>query len=303
MSPCGVLALQRIVRGHAAAEGRVRHARRCQKARPVRHPPPAARPPESRMRGGGRSTSLRRFSTAFLSPPRQGLTCRPALAGGWVAGALFVVSGRLFGAIEFRRRDRSGHSGGRSRAAASTSTKPTLGRPPTHASAGAGRRTGPRRPRGDQPKSQPVPFCDCSTPLPEPEVSISRLRRSPATVRCTAPTVYPPLVEGASISTHPDRRCRRTRARTQRHRADTRVRLIVHPPIEALPPIRVPAGDDPLLGEELRQSLGLSDEEFDGLRPYVPGDDLRKIHWPSSLGATNSRFGSSVPGGTAASRS
>ena len=68
----------------------------------------------------------------------------------------------------------------------------------------------------------------------------------------------------------------------KRHRIDTRVRLIVHPPIEALPSIRVPAGDDPLLGEELRQSLGLSDEEFDGLRPYVPGDDLRKIHWPSS---------------------
>ena len=68
----------------------------------------------------------------------------------------------------------------------------------------------------------------------------------------------------------------------RRHRLDTRVRLVVHPPIEALPPVRVPAGDDPLLGEELRQSLGLSDEEFDGLREYVPGDDLRKIHWPSS---------------------
>lgn len=66
------------------------------------------------------------------------------------------------------------------------------------------------------------------------------------------------------------------------HRLDTRVRLIVHPPIEQLPLLRVPAGDDPLVGEELRQSLGLSDEEFDGLREYVPGDDLRKIHWPSS---------------------
>lgn len=68
----------------------------------------------------------------------------------------------------------------------------------------------------------------------------------------------------------------------RRHRLDIRARLIVHPPLESLPPIRVPAGNDPLLGEELRQSLGLSDEEFDGLREYVPGDDLRKIHWPSS---------------------
>jgi len=66
------------------------------------------------------------------------------------------------------------------------------------------------------------------------------------------------------------------------HHIETRVRLIVHPPIEPLPGRRIPAGDDPLIGEELRQSLGLSDEEFDGLREYVPGDDLRKIHWPSS---------------------
>lgn len=66
------------------------------------------------------------------------------------------------------------------------------------------------------------------------------------------------------------------------HRLDATVRLVVHPPIEALPARRVPAGDDPLLGEELRRSLGLSDEEFDGLRPYADGDDLRRVHWPST---------------------
>lgn len=66
------------------------------------------------------------------------------------------------------------------------------------------------------------------------------------------------------------------------HRLHSTVRLIVHPLVEAIPIRRVPSGDDPLLGEELRQSLGLSDEEFDGLRPYAPGDDLRRIHWPSS---------------------
>lgn len=66
------------------------------------------------------------------------------------------------------------------------------------------------------------------------------------------------------------------------HHLDSTVRLVVHPVIETIPVRRVPSGDDPLLGEELRQSLGLSDEEFDGLRPYAPGDDLRRIHWPSS---------------------
>jgi uncharacterized protein (DUF58 family) len=70
------------------------------------------------------------------------------------------------------------------------------------------------------------------------------------------------------------------------HRVETSIRLIVHPPIEPVPPIRVRVGDDPLLGKELKQSLGLSDEEFDGLRDYVPGDDLRKIHWPSSARAS-----------------
>jgi uncharacterized protein (DUF58 family) len=66
------------------------------------------------------------------------------------------------------------------------------------------------------------------------------------------------------------------------HTLASTVRLIVHPVIEAIPVRRVPSGDDPLLGEELRRSLGLSDEEFDGLRPYSPGDDLRRIHWASS---------------------
>ena len=55
------------------------------------------------------------------------------------------------------------------------------------------------------------------------------------------------------------------------HHIETQVRLVVHPPIETLPLVRIPAGDDPLIGEDLRQSLGLSDEEFDGLREYVPG--------------------------------
>ena len=66
------------------------------------------------------------------------------------------------------------------------------------------------------------------------------------------------------------------------HEVTDTVRLIVHPPIEPLPVTRMPAGDDPLLGDELRQSLGISTEDFDGLREYVAGDDPRRIHWPAS---------------------
>ncbi len=68
----------------------------------------------------------------------------------------------------------------------------------------------------------------------------------------------------------------------RRHHVNTTARLIVHPRVETLPPTRLPAGDDSLLGAGVLASLGLSDEEFDGLRDYVPGDDPRKIHWPSS---------------------
>ncbi|MFQ5556101.1 MAG: DUF58 domain-containing protein [Acidimicrobiales bacterium] len=66
------------------------------------------------------------------------------------------------------------------------------------------------------------------------------------------------------------------------HRVPSFARLLVHPPVETLPIARVPAGDDRLLGDELRCSLGSSNEEFDGLREYVAGDDPRRIHWPST---------------------
>lgn len=68
----------------------------------------------------------------------------------------------------------------------------------------------------------------------------------------------------------------------RRHRIDVRARLLVHPPIERLGSARMSAGSDPLLGPELGQSLDMGDEEFEGLREYVPGDDLRRIHWRTS---------------------
>ncbi len=66
------------------------------------------------------------------------------------------------------------------------------------------------------------------------------------------------------------------------HDVASRSHLIVHPPIEPLSRVRAPLGDDPFLGEEANRSHGARADEFDGLRSYVPGDDLRRVHWPSS---------------------
>jgi len=66
------------------------------------------------------------------------------------------------------------------------------------------------------------------------------------------------------------------------HTFATTATLLVHPPIEAVPEVRILNGHDPMMGDQQRQALGISDEEFDGLREYQPGDDLRKVHWPSS---------------------
>ncbi len=68
----------------------------------------------------------------------------------------------------------------------------------------------------------------------------------------------------------------------RRHSFETISTLLVHPPIEVVPEIRILSGHDPMMGDQQRQTLGISDEEFDGLREYQPGDDLRKVHWPSS---------------------
>ena len=60
------------------------------------------------------------------------------------------------------------------------------------------------------------------------------------------------------------------------------LRLVVHPRLEFIGALRVSSSEDSLLGKKHHQSLGLNDEDFDGLRPYTPGDDLRRVHWLSS---------------------
>lgn len=81
---------------------------------------------------------------------------------------------------------------------------------------------------------------------------------------------------------------------------ETRTRVIVHPPIETLVSPRLPVGGALSLPSDFhRRSLGLESDEFDVLRPYVEGDDLRHIHWRSTARLdefTVRRFQPSRPG-------
>lgn len=61
--------------------------------------------------------------------------------------------------------------------------------------------------------------------------------------------------------------------------------VVVAPRIVALPVLPPAIGDEPELGARSMAATSTVDEEFTGLRPYVPGDDLRRIHWPSSARA------------------
>ena len=69
----------------------------------------------------------------------------------------------------------------------------------------------------------------------------------------------------------------------RRRTLGSRTRVIVHPPVEQLASPRLPVGGDVSVPIEFRRrSLGLASEEFDVLRPYTEGDDLRHIHWRST---------------------
>lgn len=61
-----------------------------------------------------------------------------------------------------------------------------------------------------------------------------------------------------------------------------RVRLVVLPHVDRIRPLPPPAGAEPLSGQEGRPGLGQSGDEFHTLRPYVVGDDIRRVHWPMS---------------------
>ncbi len=59
------------------------------------------------------------------------------------------------------------------------------------------------------------------------------------------------------------------------------VDITVLPRVDDIPPLPRSVGPDPD-GTAETGSLGRSGEDFAALRPYIVGDDLRRVHWPSS---------------------
>jgi uncharacterized protein (DUF58 family) len=61
-----------------------------------------------------------------------------------------------------------------------------------------------------------------------------------------------------------------------------RVEVTVYPRVDDVQPVPFTLGHDPLAGAVQRHALGRAGDDFYTLRPYVLGDDLRQIHWPST---------------------
>ncbi len=70
-----------------------------------------------------------------------------------------------------------------------------------------------------------------------------------------------------------------TRSVIQASRAIT---LTVHAELIELEALQAVAGRDPTADQQKRRTLASSGDEFFALRPYVNGDDLRRVHWRAS---------------------
>lgn len=58
--------------------------------------------------------------------------------------------------------------------------------------------------------------------------------------------------------------------------------LTVYPHIDTIAPVPLTTGNDPMAGAEHPNALGRGGEDFYALREYQVGDDLRRVHWPST---------------------
>ncbi|MGH9286479.1 MAG: DUF58 domain-containing protein, partial [Acidimicrobiales bacterium] len=61
-----------------------------------------------------------------------------------------------------------------------------------------------------------------------------------------------------------------------------RTQLTVYPRIDPLSPPPLAAGGDPHAGTEHATAQTAGGEDFFALRPYQVGDDLRRVHWPTT---------------------
>lgn len=68
---------------------------------------------------------------------------------------------------------------------------------------------------------------------------------------------------------------------TQSREAAPGATLVVYPRIDAVHPLAQSRGADPT-GSTGHPSLASGGDDFYALRPYQTGDDLRRVHWPSS---------------------
>jgi uncharacterized protein (DUF58 family) len=59
-------------------------------------------------------------------------------------------------------------------------------------------------------------------------------------------------------------------------------KLTVYPRVDVIPPLPPAQGNDPYAGADQASSLGSTGEDFYALREYETGDDLRRVHWPST---------------------
>jgi uncharacterized protein (DUF58 family) len=64
--------------------------------------------------------------------------------------------------------------------------------------------------------------------------------------------------------------------------AAPQVDVTVLPKVDEVRPVPFTTGHDPLAGMLHPHALGRVGDDFYALRPYVVGDDLRRIHWPST---------------------
>jgi uncharacterized protein (DUF58 family) len=63
---------------------------------------------------------------------------------------------------------------------------------------------------------------------------------------------------------------------------DREVSLLVYPRIDELSPVRRSSGSDLERQTVQQQQVAPTGDDFYALREYVVGDDLRRVHWPSS---------------------